>query len=284
MDKPKLYVCSFSGGKDSTAMLLRLLEEGMPVDIILFCDTGLEFPQLYRHVDKVERDIGREITRVKAPHDFEYYFAEVKVKRKENTTYARKYGLERDGYGWAGPKMRWCTEELKTLPRERFLRSLREQYDVIEYVGLAADEGYRMERKCNQRKSCQHPLIDWGMTEADCLRYCRERGYNWEGLYDKMDRVSCWCCPLQSLKELRVLYREFPEQWEQLKRWDSMTWRSFRADYSVAQLEKRFDFEEEWQNARKPLRTKVFFTALKEHLNANSGIEEQVEPCKKGAN
>ena len=41
MDKPKLYVCSFSGGKDSTAMLLRLLEEGMPVDIILFCDTGL---------------------------------------------------------------------------------------------------------------------------------------------------------------------------------------------------------------------------------------------------
>ena len=74
MDKPKLYVCSFSGGKDSTAMLLRLLEEGMPVDIVLFCDTGLEFPQLYRHVDKVEHDIGREITRVKAPHDFEYYF------------------------------------------------------------------------------------------------------------------------------------------------------------------------------------------------------------------
>lgn len=67
MDKPKLYVCSFSGGKDSTAMLLRLLEEGMPVDIILFCDTGLEFPQLYRHVDKVEHDIGREITRVKGP-------------------------------------------------------------------------------------------------------------------------------------------------------------------------------------------------------------------------
>ena len=83
MDKPKLYVCSFSGGKDSTAMLLRLLEEGMPVDIILFCDTGLEFPQLYRHVDKVEHDIGREITRVKAPHDFEYYFAESKSSERK---------------------------------------------------------------------------------------------------------------------------------------------------------------------------------------------------------
>jgi len=28
------YVVSFSGGKDSTAMLLRLLEEGRPVDDI----------------------------------------------------------------------------------------------------------------------------------------------------------------------------------------------------------------------------------------------------------
>ena len=32
--KSKLNVISFSGGKDSTAMLLRMLEEGMPVDLI----------------------------------------------------------------------------------------------------------------------------------------------------------------------------------------------------------------------------------------------------------
>lgn len=54
-EKPKLHVVSFSGGKDSTAMLLRMLEEGMPVDIILFCDTGLEFPDMYRHIEKVEK-------------------------------------------------------------------------------------------------------------------------------------------------------------------------------------------------------------------------------------
>ena len=81
-----------------------------------------------------------------------------------------------------------------------------------------------------------------------------------------MHRVSCWCCPLQSLKELLVLYREFPEQWEQLKRWDSMTWRSFRADYSVKQLEQRFDFEDEWLKTGKHLGTKAFYTALKERL------------------
>lgn len=141
MDKPKLYVCSFSGGKDSTAMLLRLLEEGMPVDIILFCDTGLEFPQLYRHVDKVEHDIGREITRVKAPHDFEYYFAEVKVKRKENTTYARKYGLERDGYGWAGPKMRWCTEELNADVESEQKQRIAKRGKLTEYLETLRNQG-----------------------------------------------------------------------------------------------------------------------------------------------
>ena len=51
--KPKLHVVSFSGGKDSTAMLLRMLDEGMPVDVILFCDTGLEFPAMYDQKSKV---------------------------------------------------------------------------------------------------------------------------------------------------------------------------------------------------------------------------------------
>ena len=40
-----------------------------------------------------------------------------------------------------------------------------------------------------------------------------------------------------------------------------------RAGDSVAELELRFDFEEEWLKAGKPLRTKAFFYALKERLN-----------------
>ena len=48
-NKPPFFVCSLSGGKDSSAMLLRLLEENRPVDMILFCDTGLEFPDISAH-------------------------------------------------------------------------------------------------------------------------------------------------------------------------------------------------------------------------------------------
>ena len=166
MDKPTLRVCNFSGGKDSTAMLLRMLEEGVPIDVILFCDTGLEFPALYDHIRKVEQNIGRKITVVKSEHDFEYLFARKKIVRVRETKSFARYGAEREGYGWAGPKMRWCTEVLKNQPREQYLRKLREEYNVLEYVGIAADETYRLTRKCNQRPSVRLPLVEWGMTEA----------------------------------------------------------------------------------------------------------------------
>ena len=54
----------------------------MPVDVILFCDTGLEFPQMYEHLDKVEQYTGRAITRLKPPHSFEYFFYEYSPERK----------------------------------------------------------------------------------------------------------------------------------------------------------------------------------------------------------
>ena len=76
MNKPQLHIVSFSGGKDSTAMLLRMVEEAWPIDVILFCDTGLEFPELYKHIDRVEANIGRKITRLKAADSFEYLFCE----------------------------------------------------------------------------------------------------------------------------------------------------------------------------------------------------------------
>ena len=68
------------------------------------------------------------------------------------------------------------------------------------------------------------------------------------------------------LRELRKLYRHYPTLWEKLKAWDKRTWRNFRADYSVEELEKRFDFEDEWQEAGKPLRSRAFFSALKRRL------------------
>ncbi len=266
MNKPDYHIVSLSGGKDSTAMLLMMLEKGMRVDCILFCDTGLEFPGMYEHLDKLEKYIGRPITRVRANKDFEYFFKEHKIKRGRSQTFLDKYGKNQTGYGWAGPRMRWCTAKLKDQPREKFLSSLKKEYNIIEYVGLAADEGYRLERKTNQRENCRHPLVEWGITEAQCLQYCYDHGFDWGGLYQHFKRVSCWCCPLQSLTELRKLYRHFPELWAKLKYWDSCTWRKFRSDYSVAELERRFQLEDEWQQEGKKINGREFFTEIKSRI------------------
>ena len=46
----KKYIASLSGGKDSTAMLLKIIELGLPLDDIIFIDTGKEYPEMYRHI------------------------------------------------------------------------------------------------------------------------------------------------------------------------------------------------------------------------------------------
>lgn len=70
--------------------------------------------------------------------------------------------------------------------------------------GIATDETKRIEKERNEHKLL--PLVDWGMTEQDCLEYCYRKGFFWEEngvqLYDVLDRVSCWCCANKNKKEL----------------------------------------------------------------------------------
>ena len=51
------HIVSFSGVKDSTAMLLRMLEEDMQIDDIIFCDVGKDFPDMLEHVAKLKKYI-----------------------------------------------------------------------------------------------------------------------------------------------------------------------------------------------------------------------------------
>ena len=88
----------------------------------------------------------------------------------------------------------------------------------VHYVGIAADEPERLERL--EAPKCS-PLAEAGMTEADCLAFCYERGFFWEEngirLYDILDRVSCWCCKNKNRRELKAIYQFLPQYWEKLK-------------------------------------------------------------------
>ena len=226
------HIVQFSGGKDSTAMLLMMLDRGMQVDDIIFCDTGKEFPQMYEHINKVREHIknkyNKDITILKAPKSFDYYmFDHVKTKGKNKGSV---------GYGWANMGIRWCTSMLKRNVTNKYLRGL----DYVSYIGIAYDEPKRHDKKAD---NVIHPLYDWKITEKQALEYLYSKGFYWGGLYEHFDRVSCWCCPLKNMKELKVLYKYYPDLWEKLKDMDNRSMNQFKKDYSVQDLEDKFNKE-----------------------------------------
>lgn len=227
------HIVSFSGGKDSTAMLLMMIEKGMEIDEIIFLDTGVEFPEMYKHIEKVEIYIDKKITKLKAENSYEFMMFDYEKKKGKNKG--------QKGYSWADFRNRWCTQYLKKQVMNRYLKEKYKNIEIIEYHGIAADETKRLVK--NREKNIKYPLAEWGIIEKEALEYCYNKGFDWDGLYKKFDRVSCWCCPLKNLKELKVLYKEYPELWKKLKEWDSKTYRKFRADYSILDLERKFEKE-----------------------------------------
>ena len=49
----KWHIASCSFGKDSLAMVLRLIEENKPLDEVVFYDTGMEFEAIYKVRNKI---------------------------------------------------------------------------------------------------------------------------------------------------------------------------------------------------------------------------------------
>lgn len=206
----KCYIASVSWGKDSLAMLLELMRGGEPLDEVVFFDTGMEFKAIYDVRDKMlplldEHRIKYTELRPKNPMWWSMFCRPVK---KRGTGEVHKHG-----YGWCGGVCRWGTTE-----KQRALDRYAESMGAVVYVGIAADETARLEKQAKPYK--RHPLAEWGMTEADCLAYCRSKGFAWMedgvSLYDVLDRVSCWCCRNKNLKELRGIHDHLPDYWERL--------------------------------------------------------------------
>lgn len=268
--QPEYWVLSLSGGKDSTALGLEWLKRHQqnpityPLHEVIYCDTGMEFPAMVEHINRLEQIFTRagiKFTRLKSEKSFEYLMFDYRPKKKNPELQHLK------GKSWPTSKVRWCTGELKQKVVSRYFKQLRKEKTVIQLVALAADEEYRLERKNNQNPTHRHPLIEWGWAEADCLKYCYDAGFDWGGLYELFHRPSCWCCPLQPLSELRKLRKHFPDLWAKLLDMEHRTWNTFKEFYTVDQLEIRFAFEEERLAAGLPInRTREFMSALRKRL------------------
>ena len=233
------YIASLSGGRDSTAMTVRLLELGEPVDYICFMDTGYELPEMYDYLNKLDTwlkahyDIG--ITRLEPKTSIEEW-AFGKITRGEYKGSVR--GL---------PKkvgMDYCTRELKVKVIEDFIAELKD--NAVSYVGYVARETRRSHKQKNAIS--KYPLQEWGWNEPEVTVYLKERRiYN--ELYDKFFRTGCYLCPKQNLDSWRQIYKNYPALWQKAKDMEAKAAElgavttTFRDDYKLTDLEARFKAE-----------------------------------------
>ena len=203
-----MKIVSLSGGKDSTAMLLHMLELKYEIDQIIFFDSGWEFPQMYKHLDKLEKYINRPITRLYPKRPFDVMLSK---------------------YGWPNHFVRWCTTYK--------VNTIKKLKPTVDYQGIAADEFHRIKK---HKRKASYPLIEWGWTEKMCLEYCYKKGFTWAGLYKYFKRVSCFCCPLKGIKDFRKLYNFFPDEWNELKAKDRKSPKDFKRHKKVIDLESEF--------------------------------------------
>jgi len=227
------HIVSFSGGKDSTAMLLRMIELNYQIDEVIFADTTFEYPEMYVWINNIEKLLSFKITRVTAPHTFDSWFYGVPKRGKRGRQgLIRGFPLEVYGCWW----QKYCKE----IPMMKKIGK-----GNIVYLGIAFDELKRSKAKIYDRGDniYKFPLIDWNWTEADCIKYLEKKGLK-HPLVTKFKRTGCWLCPKQSKESLYSLYIHYPELWLKLRKYESDSPNGFKARIKLEDLEKEFKSKE----------------------------------------
>lgn len=165
--------------------------------------------------------------------------------------------------GFASRWSQYCTGELKKQPmgslyqsgeeigvpnsRPEFsdspLSSGADTNTVVQYLGIALDEPKRLARLDGITKVS--PLAAIGWTEADCRKWCEENDLL-SPIYTTATRGGCWFCHNQSIGQLRLLRKNYPDLWALLLKWDKDSPVSFHPDgRTVHDFDRRFQFEDE---------------------------------------
>lgn len=237
------YIASFSGGKDSVAMVLKLIEHNKPLDRIAFIDTRLDFGE-QRNIIKICECKFKEL---KPELVFDYIRPELTFEEQFYTK-IKKGKNKGQIYGWPYTIgfNSWCNDRLKIRPFKKYIKQFKEN-EVIVYLEIAADEPNRLKKLQSNTRA---PLAEWGMTEKDCLEYIKEKGF-WNPLYWKFERLGCYLCPKQNLDSLRSLRRHYPYLWEKMLRMDKDSPIPFKADGTTLwDLEKKFIYEDMQSNEK----------------------------------
>lgn len=199
--RERSHIVALSGGKDSTAMALHLVEVE-PRDYQFVCTpTGNELPEMVLHWKRLAVLLGKPLTILSSGRSL---VGEIK----------RQMALP----NW---RMRWCTRMLKIEPYQRFMLSVG---PAVSYVGIRADEADREGASISGDVETRFPLVEWGWGLAEVQRYLAERGVAIP------KRTDCAMCFFQRLPEWFVLWRDHPEEYAEAEGLEAMVGHTLRSE------------------------------------------------------
>lgn len=204
---------SLGAGVQSTA-LLALAADGVidSFDAAIFSDTGWEPAEVYDHLDRIVAEIaepaGIPVHRVSNGHirddalNPEHRFASMPL-----------FTVNDDGSH--GMARRQCTNEYKLVPIKREVRRLlgyphptRVPTGVHAEVaiGISTDEIGRARDSDVRYMHNTFPLLDLGMSRADCVRYLASKGFG------HTPKSACVGCPFSGNRRWRQMRDQAPEE------------------------------------------------------------------------
>ena len=201
-NKVDVFYVAFSGGKDSI-VTLDIVQRALPHNEfkVLFGDTGMEFPDTYNAVDKVEEECRQQ--------GIEFIRAKSKLSPKESW----------EKFGPPATVTRWCCSVHKTAPQILSLRELlgKSDFTGMAFIGVRASESLSrsdydyvsLGEKHKGQYSC-NPILEW--NSAELYLYIYSQNIFLSEAYKKGNRrAGCLICPRAAERNeymARMWYRE----------------------------------------------------------------------------
>jgi 3'-phosphoadenosine 5'-phosphosulfate sulfotransferase (PAPS reductase)/FAD synthetase len=191
----KRTVVWFSCGSASAVAAKITLSEARGAELA-YCDTGSEHPDNVRFMRDVEGWLGVKVTVLKSDKYTDIW-----------DVFHRRRFLN-------SPAGALCTVELKKIPRFRFQRP-----DDIQVFGYTAGEEARAARfrDANFDVEMRTPLIEQGLTKADCHAVIREVGIKVPEMY-RLGYVNnnCIGCVKGGAGYWNKIRRDFPDVFDRM--------------------------------------------------------------------
>lgn len=233
----KQRVLSLSYGKDSLACLGAIEQLGFPLDRIIHAEVWAtdtipaDLPEMVEFKEKADAIIkdryGIEVEHISSEVSYEEQFYKRRFNKKKEIDCI---------YGFPCIRGAWCNDRLKTGLLNKINKG------NICYIGIASDEPNRFHNLTETKIS---PLVEAGWTEDMCREWCEDNDLL-SPIYTTATRGGCWFCHNQSVGQLRLLRKNYPELWRLLLKWDTDSPVSFKPDgHTVHDFDIRFRIEDE---------------------------------------